>query len=103
MGAGTCQGNRLGIPLFSLARSRYFALVFCGDTGLERGAKPNRDLSPTRSVWRFPRPPNLDSQYRTRRSWCQEKIAKSGEEFSKASISSGGLSGEAGLDFRQLP
>jgi hypothetical protein len=35
------------------ARSRYFALVFCGDTGLERGAKPDQDLSPTRSVWRF--------------------------------------------------
>ena len=35
------------------ARSRYFALVFCGDTGLERGAKPDQNLSPTRSVWRF--------------------------------------------------
>lgn len=34
-------------------RSRYFALVFCGDTGLERGAKPDQDLSPTRTVWRF--------------------------------------------------
>jgi hypothetical protein len=31
----------------------YLALVFCGDTGLERGAKPDQDLSPTRSVWRF--------------------------------------------------
>ena len=36
-----------------LARSRYFALVFCGDTGLERGSKPDQGLSPTRSVWRF--------------------------------------------------
>ena len=35
------------------ARSRYFALVFCGDTGLERGAKPDQGKSPTRSVWRF--------------------------------------------------
>jgi hypothetical protein len=38
---------------FTTTRSRYLALVFCGDTGLERGAKPDRDLSPTRSVWRF--------------------------------------------------
>jgi hypothetical protein len=35
------------------ARSRYFALVFCGDTGLERGAKPDQGCSPTRTVWRF--------------------------------------------------
>ena len=39
--------------LLTTARSRYFALVFYGDTGLERGAKPNRGYSPTRSVWRF--------------------------------------------------
>src|SRR5215831_17173441 len=25
-----------------LARSRYFALVFCGDTGLERGSMPDQ-------------------------------------------------------------
>src|SRR6202007_2651170 len=43
----------------------------------------------------LPRPPNLDSQYRTSGCWCQEKIAKSGEEISMASISSGGLSGTA--------
>jgi hypothetical protein len=35
------------------ARSRYFALVFCGDTGQERGAKPDQGISPTRTVWRF--------------------------------------------------
>lgn len=39
--------------LLTTARSHYFALVFCGDTGRERGAKPDQDLSPTRSVWRF--------------------------------------------------
>jgi hypothetical protein len=39
--------------LLTTARSKYFALVFCGDTGLERGAKPDQDFSPTRSVWRF--------------------------------------------------
>ena len=39
--------------LATTARSRYFALVFCGDTGWERGAIPNQGISPTRSVWRF--------------------------------------------------
>lgn len=39
--------------LLTTTRSNYFALVFCGDTGLERGAKPDQDSSPTRTVWRF--------------------------------------------------
>jgi len=50
-GVHTAEQQTPRLP--TTARSRYFALVFCGDTGLERGAKPDQDLSPTRSVWRF--------------------------------------------------
>src|SRR5579863_10517672 len=40
----------------------------------------------------LPRPPNLECEYQSTRKWCQEKIAKSGEEISRTSISSGGVS-----------
>jgi len=36
---GRTAGLRAGIRL---ARSRYFALVFCGDTGLQRGSVPGQ-------------------------------------------------------------
>ena len=47
------HGRTAGSTLTDDCAERVLALVFCGDTGLERRAKPDQGKSPTRSVWRF--------------------------------------------------
>ena len=55
-------------------RARFFRL----EPGLPRGLTRTVFKSPTRSVWRFHVPPNLDSQYQRKKIFCQEKNAKCG-------------------------
>jgi len=60
----TAEQQQKARACIRLARSRYFALVFCGDIGLERGQCRTKAI-PDSVRLALPRPPNLDSQYRT--------------------------------------
>src|SRR6266436_95671 len=81
-----CSASTTGAE--QVLRARFFRLK----TRATSWAHTDLALSPTRSVWRFHVPPNLDSQYPRKNIFCQEKNAKCGCEFRTVSICSGAFS-----------
>src|SRR5262249_9549771 len=81
--AGRCSAKASAKHLL---RARFFLFSRAGCVGL---GKRTSFLTPTRSVWRFHVPPNLDSQYPRMQKICQEKNARCRSTFSYVSISCG--------------